>query len=87
MNNSNDPIGSQTRDDLPACRAVPQPTAPLHTPRKYRIEANIRRTKCTGVYYIQKSNTRLSASSCYFIKLHIPDDDFDDDGELSNTAL
>jgi hypothetical protein len=27
MKNPNDPIGNQTRD-LPACSAVPQPTAP-----------------------------------------------------------
>jgi hypothetical protein len=29
MKNSNHTIGYRTRD-LPACRAVPQPTAPLH---------------------------------------------------------
>jgi hypothetical protein len=29
MKNSNDTIGNQTRD-LPACTAVPQPTAPLN---------------------------------------------------------
>jgi hypothetical protein len=29
--NSNDPIGSRTRD-LPACSAVPQPTAPPRAP-------------------------------------------------------
>jgi hypothetical protein len=31
MKNSNDTIGNQTRD-LPACSAVPQPTAPLRAP-------------------------------------------------------
>ena len=31
MKISNDTIGNQTRD-LPACSAVPQPTAPLHAP-------------------------------------------------------
>jgi hypothetical protein len=31
MKNSNDTIGNRTRD-IPACRAVPQPTAPLHAP-------------------------------------------------------
>jgi hypothetical protein len=33
MKNSNDTIGNRTRD-LPACRAVPQPTAP---PQMYRV--------------------------------------------------
>ena len=33
MKNSNDTIGNRTRD-LPACSAVPQPTAPLRTPAK-----------------------------------------------------
>ena len=32
MKNSNDTIGNRTRD-LPACRAVPQPTAPPRAPR------------------------------------------------------
>jgi hypothetical protein len=31
MKNSNDTIGSRTRD-LPSCSAVPQPTAPPRTP-------------------------------------------------------
>ena len=31
MKNSNDTIGNRTHD-LPACRAVPQPTAPLRAP-------------------------------------------------------
>ena len=31
MKNSNDPIGSRTRD-LPACSSVPQPTAPPRAP-------------------------------------------------------
>jgi hypothetical protein len=31
MKNSNDIIGNRTRD-LPACSAVPQPTAPPRTP-------------------------------------------------------
>jgi hypothetical protein len=31
INNSNDTIRNQTRD-LPACSAVPQPTAPLRAP-------------------------------------------------------
>jgi hypothetical protein len=34
MKNSNDTIGNRTRD-LPACSAVPQPTAPLRAPYVY----------------------------------------------------
>ena len=34
MKNSNDTIGNRTRD-LPACSAVPQPTAPPHIPCFY----------------------------------------------------
>jgi len=33
MKNSNDTIGNQTRS-LPACSAVPQPTAPQRTPKE-----------------------------------------------------
>jgi hypothetical protein len=35
MKNSNDAIGNQTRD-VPACSAVPQPTAPPLAPWLYR---------------------------------------------------
>jgi len=34
MKNSNDTIGNRTRD-LPACSAVPQPTAPPRAPLAY----------------------------------------------------
>jgi hypothetical protein len=34
MKNSKDTIGNRTRD-LPACSAVPQPTAPLHAPQNW----------------------------------------------------
>jgi hypothetical protein len=34
MKKSNDTIWNRTRD-LPACSAVPQPTAPLRAPMKY----------------------------------------------------
>jgi len=37
MKNSKDNIGNQTRD-LPACRAVPQPTAPLRVPQSLNKE-------------------------------------------------
>jgi hypothetical protein len=37
MKNSNDTIGNRTRD-LPACSAVPQPTAP---PRAPRLQADV----------------------------------------------
>ena len=82
MKYSNDHIGNQTHDDLPTRSAVPQPTAPLRTPSKYRIIANIKRTRCTGVHCIRESNTRLSASNRHFITLHT-----DDDGDLSTVAL
>ena len=36
MKNSNDTTGNRTRD-LPACSAVPQPTAPPRVPRHYII--------------------------------------------------
>ena len=36
MKNSNDTIGNRTRD-LPACSAVPQPTAPPRTPGLYSM--------------------------------------------------
>jgi len=35
MKNSNETIGNRTRD-LPACSAVPQPTAPPHAPGRKR---------------------------------------------------
>jgi hypothetical protein len=42
MKNCNDTIGNRTRD-LPACSAVPQPTAPPRTPftESYETEKNI----------------------------------------------
>jgi hypothetical protein len=36
MKNSNDTIGSRTRD-LPACSAVPQPTAPPRAPHCFEV--------------------------------------------------
>jgi hypothetical protein len=87
MKNSNGHIGNQTNDDLPTCSAVPQLIASLRTPRKYQIKANIKRKRCTGVYYIQQSNTRLSGSSRRFFKLHIDDDDIDDEVDVSTIAL
>ena len=36
MKNSNDTIGNRTRD-LPACSAVPQPTAPPRAPKIYTV--------------------------------------------------
>jgi len=43
MKNSNDTIGNQTRN-LPACSAVPQPTAPPHAPIS---------CACTHIYPVQ----------------------------------
>ena len=34
IKNPNDPIGNRTRS-LPACSAMPQPTAPLPIPKRY----------------------------------------------------
>ena len=39
MNNPNDTIGNRTRD-LPACGAVPQPTAPLRAPKTEHVRGN-----------------------------------------------
>jgi hypothetical protein len=39
MKNSKDPIGNRTHN-LPACSAVPQPTAPPHTPVLRSAEIN-----------------------------------------------
>jgi hypothetical protein len=41
IKNSNDTIGNQTRD-LPACSAVPQPTAPLRAPNNLFTTNNFR---------------------------------------------
>jgi hypothetical protein len=60
--------------------------APLSTSRKYRVTVNIKRTRYTGLYYVQESNTRLSASSRHLIKLHIDDDDIDDKDDVRTTA-
>ena len=42
MKNSNDTIGNRTRD-LPACNAMPQPTAPPRTPMQDSIVVNIKK--------------------------------------------
>ena len=44
MKNSNDTIGNRTRD-LPACGAVPQPTAPPRVPRYFGINLNSVKTE------------------------------------------
>jgi len=41
MKNFNDTIGNRTRD-LPACSAVPQPTAPPRTPSIYVLHVKIK---------------------------------------------
>ena len=40
MKNSSDTIGNRTRD-VPACSAVPQPTAPPRAPKRYINEDKI----------------------------------------------
>jgi hypothetical protein len=57
MKNSNDTIGNRTRD-LPACRAVPQPTAPpavelIKLLRNGRLQLGI---VCCGRYCVMCSN-------------------------------
>jgi hypothetical protein len=44
MKNSNETFGNQTHD-LPTCRAVPQPTAPAHTPYTKEIHS-IKASSC-----------------------------------------
>jgi hypothetical protein len=50
MKNSNDTIGNRTRD-LPACRAVPQPTAPRRAPQRLILQRIIRRVT-SGVLHV-----------------------------------
>ena len=47
MTNSNDTIGNRTRN-LPACSAVPQPTAPPHTRDELRKAMTIVRALASG---------------------------------------
>ena len=51
MKKSNDPIGNRTRD-LPACNAVPQPTASPHTPYSY-IHFCLEITALRGIWYLK----------------------------------
>jgi hypothetical protein len=68
--NSNDTIGNRTRD-LPACRAVPQQTAPLRAPsvmdmkEKYRL--GDKRTWCYNIKAtVKETDFRVwDGSNCY----------------------
>ena len=51
MKNSSDTIGNGTRD-LPACSAVPQPTAPLRTPSKASVGASNAPLLNTGAWHL-----------------------------------
>ena len=64
MKNSNDTIGNRTRD-IPACGAVPQPTAPTRAPRFSSEPSQLifGRWHCAGVRritlaYIKKTLAR-----------------------------
>ena len=46
MNNPSDPLGNRTRD-LPACSALPQPTAPPRIPKVLGEEPKIMRLHLT----------------------------------------
>ena len=51
MKNSNDTIGNQTRD-LPACSAMPQPTAPPRAPNMYILRDILQRNYLSnGLHY------------------------------------
>jgi hypothetical protein len=54
MKKSNDTIGNQTCD-LPAWRAVPQPTAPTHAPDDNIITPG----KCDGMVFCESGNDSL----------------------------
>jgi hypothetical protein len=55
MKNSNDIIGNRTRD-LPACTAVPQPTAPPCAPFRNQTETQILPASLKDLRFFSKSN-------------------------------
>jgi len=71
MKNSNDTIGDGTRD-LPACSAVPQPTAPSRAPHLTQLlENNFRPIICNYLGYttnMKRSKISLGCSKFYKIK-------------------
>ena len=65
MENSDDTIGNRTRD-LPACSAVPQPTAPPGAPTifQYKIIQCALRSHCGIPHILQWFLERRFAQSC-----------------------
>jgi hypothetical protein len=64
MKNSNDIIGNRTHD-LPACSAVPQPTAPLRT----RWFIHTCRSTSTKQVEVEVEYDKLHGLACYY-QLH-----------------
>ena len=64
MKNFNDTIGNRTRD-LPACSAVPQPTAPPRAPihREYRTENNETNSRMWGVEFEGEPSSRAKRAN------------------------
>ena len=76
---STDTIGNRTRD-LPACNAVPQPTAPPRAPPRLRIKLKLKLnyiTKFLFLYYHTKffisvnSNSSISVTTHKYKQVHI----------------
>ena len=57
MKNSNDTIGNRTRN-LPACSAVPQPTAPPSAPGRNVLLTNVMNSKYFSVWKSKNSFNR-----------------------------
>ena len=78
-NTSNDSIGNRAWD-LPACSAVPQPTAPLNTSRLWN--------KCATIYVSASYSSRISLSEtfCSFHYAGVASDPLYDDGKSKRSA-
>jgi len=69
MKKSNDTIGNRTRD-LPACSAVPQPTAPLRAPKhveesnKHIIEETVRQVGYLPELYEDARSEKYLKKKC-----------------------
>jgi hypothetical protein len=73
VKNSSDNIGNRARD-LPACSAVPQPTAPPRTPLLYVIQFNfsfisvyVLQNTCIYAIHYQDFSVMLYANSSQYI--------------------
>ena len=63
MKNSNDAIGNRTRD-LPACSAVPQPTAPLRAPLYYEYDLKMLKSVCAASINMKTDEDREAEKYC-----------------------